>query len=77
MPYALESVGQTLRLALDGDWRAADVGALVAPLESLAFEGSAELAIDTSRLGVLDLSGAWLLRDVVGRATARGLRVSW
>jgi phospholipid/cholesterol/gamma-HCH transport system permease protein len=77
MPYALESAGPTLRLALDGDWRAADVGALVAPLESLAFDGSEELAIDTSRLGVLDLSGAWLLRDVVRRALARGLRVSW
>jgi phospholipid/cholesterol/gamma-HCH transport system permease protein len=77
MPYALESVGRTLRLALEGDWRAADVGALVAPLEALALEGSEELAFDTTRLGVLDLSGAWLLRDLARRAAARGLRVSW
>jgi phospholipid/cholesterol/gamma-HCH transport system permease protein len=77
MPYALETVGQTLRLALQGDWRAADVGALVPQLEALALEGGAELSIDTTRLGVLDLSGAWLLRDVVRRAVACGLRVSW
>jgi phospholipid/cholesterol/gamma-HCH transport system permease protein len=77
MPYALESVGRTLRLALEGDWRAADVGALIAPLEALSLEGSDELAFDTARLGVLDLSGAWLLRDLARRATARGLRVSW
>lgn len=77
MPYALETAGQTLRLALQGDWRAADVGALLPPLEALALEGIAELAIDTSQLGVLDLSGAWLLRDITSRAAARGLRVAW
>lgn len=77
MPYALDTAGRTLRLVPQGDWRAADVAALAPSLESLPLEGVEELSIDTGQLGVLDLSGAWLLRDVASRAGTRGLRVSW
>lgn len=77
MPYAVDTLGRTLRLTLQGSWRAADVGMLAPQLESLDFAAADQLAIDTAGLDVIDLSGAWLLRDVARRAASRGLAVTW
>jgi phospholipid/cholesterol/gamma-HCH transport system permease protein len=77
MPYAVDTLGRTLRLTLQGSWRAADVGTLAPQLESLDFAAADQLAIDTTGLDELDLSGAWLLRDVARRAASRGLAVTW
>jgi len=77
MPYVLDTAGRTLRLTLQGSWRAADVGTLAPQLESLDFAAADELAIDNTALEVLDLSGAWLLRDLARRAGARGVAVHW
>ena len=54
---------------LTGEWRALRFGAIEAALASLDLEGAHRVEISTTRLAVLDLSGAWCLhRFKIGRA---------
>jgi phospholipid/cholesterol/gamma-HCH transport system permease protein len=67
-----------LQLAAEGDWTARSLPA-VEPEVDAALEAVAGrlIEIDTSGLGRLDLSGAWLLHDLAQRARAAGLEVAW
>ena len=76
MHYRLDRHDQTLRLTLEGEWTVRQVGAIGAALASLSFEGVTRLEVATTQ-GTLDLSGAWLLRDVLQRAEREGVAVAF
>jgi len=66
------------RLELRGDWRVGALAALEPQLKELALPGAgARLAIVTTSLGSLDISGAWALRGLTERARAAGLAVAF
>lgn len=74
MHYRLDRHDQTLRLTLEGEWTVRQVGAIGATLSSLSFEAVTQLDVASAQ-GTLDLSGAWLLRDVLQRAERAGVTV--
>lgn len=76
MHYRLDRHDQTLRLTLEGEWTVRQIGAIGATLASLSFEGMTRLDVAAAQ-GTLDLSGAWLLRDVLQRAERAGLAVAF
>lgn len=69
--------GDTLHLALQGEWVAARLGYIEQALESLALEQCAVVSIEVSEGLRLELSGAWLLHDHIERWLNRGLRVEY
>lgn len=77
MHFVTETVGATLRLVPEGDWRAVDAGEILGELEALPLGGVTQLSIAAGRLGRLDPSGAWLLCDLERRAARSGLEVLW
>jgi phospholipid/cholesterol/gamma-HCH transport system permease protein len=69
--------GATLALELTGEWRALQVSALESALAEVDLAGVRTVRIGTERLGALDLTGAWVLREFVRRAGAAGAEVSF
>lgn len=67
---------QQLSLELGGEWRAHEFGQIEAELAALDLTGlrSANITVAQARL---DLAGAWLLRDFLGRARAAGVATSF
>jgi phospholipid/cholesterol/gamma-HCH transport system permease protein len=66
--------GETLALRLRGDWLATTARAVDRELQSLAFTSARRLQIDAGDAR-FDLSGAWLLNDLLQRARAQQLTV--
>src|SRR5262245_45779846 len=56
--------GDTLDLALSGEWRVAELAAIDAELARLDLAGVRRLNVNTEQLGVLDFSAAWRLRGL-------------
>jgi phospholipid/cholesterol/gamma-HCH transport system permease protein len=59
--------GDTLDLALSGEWRVAELAAIDAELAALDLAGVRHLNVNTEQLGVLDFSAAWRLRELLDR----------
>jgi phospholipid/cholesterol/gamma-HCH transport system permease protein len=66
-----------LQLDLTGEWDVRHFTALQAQLAALDLAGVTQALIRTQQLTVLDLSGAWAVRQFVQRAHSAGLSVSF
>lgn len=67
-----------LTLRLLGEWRASELRAIRAELDALPLTGVSEISIDPAGARRLDLSGAWVLREFLARASQDGAcRVSF
>ena len=66
---------QGLELELIGEWRALRFAELDAALGTLDLTNARRLEISTARLQVLDLSGAWRLREFICRVEEAGTEV--
>ncbi len=66
-----------LELELTGEWRALRFGELDAALTTLDLGGARRVEISTSRVEVLDLSGAWRLYEFVKCTEAAGVAVTF
>jgi phospholipid/cholesterol/gamma-HCH transport system permease protein len=67
----------SLELALKGEWRALRLHEIGAELTALDLRGVRKLTIATDDLVLLDLSGAWRLREFIGAAEKAGVAVSF
>ena len=76
MHYRLDRQDPTLRLTLQGEWTVREVSAIGAALAAVSFDGVTRLEVATAAAR-LDLSGAWLLRDVLQRAERAGAEVAF
>ena len=76
MHYRLDRQDPTLRLTLEGEWTVREVSAIGAALAAVSFDGVTRLEVATAAAR-LDLSGAWLLRDVLQRAERAGAEVAF
>jgi phospholipid/cholesterol/gamma-HCH transport system permease protein len=63
--------GDALSLRLAGEWRVGELAAIDAALAGLAFGGVRKLELDASGAR-FDLSGTWLLHDLIVRAQHAG-----
>ena len=77
MYFTTQASGAALTLRLQGEWRSADLAAIEQQLAALPLSGVQQLVIGTASLAALDLSGAWLLRELAQRATAAGAVVAY
>ena len=66
-----------LELELTGEWRALRFAEIEAALAALDLSGAQRVEISTTRLAVLDLSGAWCLHCFIHRAQAGGREVAF
>ena len=64
-----------LELELTGEWRALRFGEIEAALARVDLTGARRVEVSTSRLAVLDLSGAWCLHCFIHKAQAGGREV--
>jgi phospholipid/cholesterol/gamma-HCH transport system permease protein len=64
-----------LELELTGEWRALQFAEIDAALEALDFGGARRVEVSTARLQMLDLSGAWRLREFIHQLRATGTEV--
>jgi phospholipid/cholesterol/gamma-HCH transport system permease protein len=77
MAFELNDEGGRPRLALRGRWTVEEAPALEPRLRAANLPPDGQLVIDASGLEVLDLTGAWLLRDLERRLRDSGLEVTW
>lgn len=68
----VESAGEAVELQLDGDWSVERAAQMEAALAGLSLPPGRPVVIRPGRLGRLDLTGAWLLRDLQARLEAAG-----
>ncbi len=66
-----------LDLALSGEWRALVLPQIDAELAQIDLAGVQSVSVATDRLRVLDLSGAWRLRQFLRQVEAAGAKVSF
>ena len=62
--------GDRIELALRGDWRATTLPAIEPEIAAVDLNGAGRVQIDASGAH-FDLSGAWLLHDIVVRLLPR------
>jgi phospholipid/cholesterol/gamma-HCH transport system permease protein len=67
----------SLELALKGEWRALRLHEIGAELSALDLSGVRKLTIAADDLVLLDLSGAWRLREFIAGADKAGVTVSF
>ncbi|MGE6743944.1 ABC transporter permease [Allorhizobium pseudoryzae] len=61
------------RVVLSGDWRNRGIGAVVSDVTRLEkSHGDGRLVVDASGIGLVDTSGAWLIRRMILRQQAAG-----
>jgi phospholipid/cholesterol/gamma-HCH transport system permease protein len=66
-----------LELELTGEWRALRFNDIDDALTGVNLAGARRIEISTGRLDVLDLSGAWRLREFIKQAEAAGADVTF
>jgi len=69
--------GNSLELALRGEWRAASVDVIQAEIAALDADGVQEAHVSTASAERLDLAGAWALDDLTRVLAGRGVAVSF
>ncbi|HEU4624965.1 MAG TPA: ABC transporter permease [Steroidobacteraceae bacterium] len=69
--------GDTLDLELSGEWRVTELAAIDAELAALDLAGVRYLNVNTERLGVLDFSAAWRLRELLQRVRQLDGRIAF
>ncbi len=65
--------GDRIKLALLGEWRAADIAPIRAEFARLDLDGVREAQIDASTVQRLDLAGAWTLDDLTRELAGRSI----
>ena len=70
--FDLREDGARRVLALSGDWTVWTVGALDAPLRELTGTLGDDITVDVSKLGRMDIAGAWLVERTLGIDPATG-----
>jgi phospholipid/cholesterol/gamma-HCH transport system permease protein len=70
-------VGDALELDLQGEWRAANLAAIDAELAALDWQAARAVSLTAGGAGLLDLSGAWKLRELLVKARAAGVAIDW
>jgi phospholipid/cholesterol/gamma-HCH transport system permease protein len=73
----LERTGDGLRLRLGGEWCIENLAEMEAALSQLPQQGGERLAVDTSGVQALDLSGGWLLAKRLKELRSHGVRVGY
>ncbi|HPF27083.1 MAG: ABC transporter permease [Steroidobacteraceae bacterium] len=73
----IERTANGLELTLRGAWRAANLAAIDAELASFDWGGAGTLVISGAEVELLDLSGAWRLRQLLQQAAAAGTQIEW
>jgi phospholipid/cholesterol/gamma-HCH transport system permease protein len=66
-----------VELHLTGAWRVAHLDALTRELDAVELTGATRVLVDTTDLGVLDLSASVKLRDFLQRAAAAGASIQF
>jgi phospholipid/cholesterol/gamma-HCH transport system permease protein len=69
--------GAGVELELTGEWRALQLAGIERELAAVEVAAGSALRIGTQRLGALDLSGAWALREFLRRARGAGIAVTF
>lgn len=69
--------GEALELELTGEWRALHFADIDAALSAVPLSGVSRVEISTARVDLLDLSGAWRLREFMRAAAAAGAQVAF
>jgi phospholipid/cholesterol/gamma-HCH transport system permease protein len=77
MSVEVRRTAEGLQLELTGEWVALRFPAIERGLAAVDLGTARQLSIGTGRLGALDISGAWALREFVRRAGAAGVQVSF
>src|ERR1700761_5191916 len=66
-----------LEIDLNGEWRALAMTQIDAALAGIDMAGARRAGLNTQRMGALDLSGAWRLREFIRAARASGVDVQF
>jgi len=69
--------GSVLTLKLSGEWSIARIAELESALAAIDPRAANRVRIDCSKLGLLDLSAAWLLRARLSALAERGLKLEF
>ncbi len=77
MSLEVRRTDEGLELELTGEWVAQRVPAIESGLAAVDLAAARQVSIATQRLSALDLSGAWALRQLLSRARAAGVAVSF
>jgi phospholipid/cholesterol/gamma-HCH transport system permease protein len=77
MSLEVRRTDEGLELELTGEWVAQRVPAIESAVAALDLAAARQLSIATQRLTALDLSGAWALRQLLKRAHAADVAVSF
>jgi phospholipid/cholesterol/gamma-HCH transport system permease protein len=77
MPFELRDEGGRERIVLRGRWTVVEAPALEPRLRAAPLPAARELVLDASGLEALDLTGAWLLRDLERRLRESRADVAW
>ena len=76
MYCAAQREGDSVVLALTGEWRLAALSAIGAELTAVPLGGAQRLQVEAAGAH-FDISAAWLLRDFLARAEAAGVRTGF
>jgi phospholipid/cholesterol/gamma-HCH transport system permease protein len=77
MPFELRDEGGRERFMLRGRWTVVEAPTLEARLRAVPLPGTRAFVLDASGLEALDITGAWLLRDLERRLRGSGADVAW
>src|SRR5260370_27914850 len=77
MSLEVRRTDEGLELELTGEWVAQRVAAIESAVAALDLAAARQVSIATQRLTALDLSGAWALRQLLKRAHAADVAVSF
>jgi len=77
MPLTTDISGETLTLRLSGEWSIDHIDAIEQELASINTAGIHQVQVDCAQLTRLDLSAAWLVRNVLNTLMEQGAQVQF